>query len=169
MVQFFSWFNLVFPSFWCYYDSAFSKIRSRWPLRKSTLQSNMRSPGEFLSGEFLKVKYTRRLSTEYLPELSASGGCRVLLKALLRNYYNDTGEVIDDINSAFSVMVVCQNSQLIYIMKRKLQGSFYIVDMSIVFSYQKQYFPHLLRLFIKYTHSEIKLVWFSRESWCFLR
>ena len=29
----------------------------------------MRSPGEFLSGEFLKVKYTRRLSTEYPPEL----------------------------------------------------------------------------------------------------
>ena len=29
----------------------------------------MRSLGEFLSGEFLKVKYTRRLSTEYLPEL----------------------------------------------------------------------------------------------------
>ena len=29
----------------------------------------MRSPGEFLSGEFLKVKYTCRLSTEYLLEL----------------------------------------------------------------------------------------------------
>ena len=29
----------------------------------------MRSPREFLSGEFLKVKYTRRLSTEYPPEL----------------------------------------------------------------------------------------------------
>ena len=29
----------------------------------------MRSPGEFLSGELLKVKYTCRLSTEYLPEL----------------------------------------------------------------------------------------------------
>ena len=29
----------------------------------------MRSPQEFLSGEFLKVKYTRRLSTEYPPEL----------------------------------------------------------------------------------------------------
>ena len=29
----------------------------------------MRSPGEFLSGEFLEVKYTRRLSTEYLQEL----------------------------------------------------------------------------------------------------
>ena len=29
----------------------------------------MRSPGEFLSGKFLKVKYTRQLSTEYPPEL----------------------------------------------------------------------------------------------------
>ena len=29
----------------------------------------MRSPREFLSGEFLKVKYTCRLSTEYPPEL----------------------------------------------------------------------------------------------------
>ena len=29
----------------------------------------MISPGEFLSGELLKVKYTRRLSTEYPPEL----------------------------------------------------------------------------------------------------
>ena len=165
MVQFFSWFNLVFPSFWCYYDSAFSKIRSRWPLQKSTLQSNMRSPGEFLSGEFLKVKYTHRLSTEYLPELSASGGCRVLLKALLRNYYNDTGEVIDDIIFGF-FNDGCLSKQSVDLYNEK---EITIVDMSIVFSYQKQYFPHLLRLFIKYTHSEIKLVWFSRESWCFLR
>ena len=29
----------------------------------------MRSPGEFLSGEFLKVKYTCQLSTEYWTEL----------------------------------------------------------------------------------------------------
>ena len=29
----------------------------------------MRSPGEFLCGEFLKDKYTHQLSTEYPPEL----------------------------------------------------------------------------------------------------
>ena len=34
----------------------------------------MRSPEEFLSGEFLKVKYTRRLSTEYSPELQRVPG-----------------------------------------------------------------------------------------------
>ena len=34
----------------------------------------MRSPGEFLYGEFLEVKYTCRLSTEYPPELGQVPG-----------------------------------------------------------------------------------------------
>ena len=34
----------------------------------------MRSPGEFLSGEVLKVEHTRRLSTEYPPELQQVPG-----------------------------------------------------------------------------------------------
>ena len=38
----------------------------------------MRSPGKFLSGEFLKVKDTCRFSTEYPPELRR---VQVLLKA----------------------------------------------------------------------------------------
>ena len=38
--------------------SAFNKIWSRWLPWNSTRRSNMRSPREFLSGEFLKVKYT---------------------------------------------------------------------------------------------------------------
>ena len=43
----------------------------------------MRSPGEFLSEEVLKVKYARRLSTEYPSDTRwSSGGCQVLLKAL---------------------------------------------------------------------------------------
>ena len=41
----------------------------RWLPWNSTRRSNMGSPQEFLSGEFLKVKYTRRLSIEYPPEL----------------------------------------------------------------------------------------------------
>ena len=50
-------------------SSTFNKIWSRWLTQNSTRWSNMRSPGEFLSREFLKVKYNRQLSTEYPPEL----------------------------------------------------------------------------------------------------
>ena len=34
----------------------------------------MRSPGEFLSGKFLKVKHTRQLLTKYLQELQLVPG-----------------------------------------------------------------------------------------------
>ena len=47
----------------------------------------MRSPGEFLSGEFLKVKYTHRLSTEYLPELQRVPGPIESTDLEVENFY----------------------------------------------------------------------------------